>query len=58
MRERPRHRRRTSQQPWNRLALTAVGVIVVLALMSTRAHATGGGRIASACSDETVTVLA
>jgi hypothetical protein len=36
------------------LALVAVGVIVVLALVSTAAQATDRGRIATACSNETV----
>ncbi len=36
------------------LGLTAVALIMVLALTSTGAQATGGGRIATACSNETV----
>lgn len=38
-------------------ALTAVGATVVLALSTAGAWATGGGRIASACSNKTVTVF-
>ncbi len=57
MTERPPHGRRTSQQLWNRLALTVVALILVLALMSTGAQATSGGRIATACSNETVAVF-
>jgi hypothetical protein len=39
------------------LGLTTVAVIVVLAFTSAGAQATGGGRIAAACPNETVTVL-
>jgi hypothetical protein len=39
------------------LGFTTVAVMMVLALASTGAQATGGGRIAAACPNETVTVL-
>jgi hypothetical protein len=38
-------------------ALAAGGAIAVLALMSTGAQATGGGRTTAACSNETVSVF-
>jgi hypothetical protein len=42
------------QQMRTGLGLTTVALIMVLALTSTGAQATGGGRIASTCSNETV----
>jgi hypothetical protein len=54
MRKRLAHRSPTSRQLWTGLVLTAVGAALVLGLMSTGAQATGGGRIAAACSNETV----
>jgi hypothetical protein len=44
------------RQP-RRLGFIPVGIVVVLGLVSTGAQATGGGRIASSCPNETVTVL-
>ena len=37
-----------------RLGVISVGIIVALALLASGAQATGGGRVASACSNETV----
>ncbi|HVN41954.1 MAG TPA: hypothetical protein VMT50_04165 [Steroidobacteraceae bacterium] len=54
MSKRPPHPRGTAQQLRKALPLAAVGVIAVLALMSSGAQATGGARIAAACSNETV----
>jgi hypothetical protein len=45
---------RSAKQMWTGLGLTTVALIMVLALTSTGAQATGGGRIASTCSNETV----
>jgi Protein of unknown function (DUF4232) len=48
---------RPVQQMRTVLGLTTVALIMVLALASTGAQATGSARIASACPNETVTVL-
>jgi hypothetical protein len=40
-----------------KLGFIPVGIVVALALMSTGAQATGGGRIAAACSNQTVAVF-
>lgn len=57
MKKRPPHPRGITQLMPKGLALAAAGVIVVLTLTSTGAQATGGGRTAAACSNETVAVV-
>jgi hypothetical protein len=56
MSDRCTHPRRTGRFVGKAVATTAVGVIVI-ALMSTAAQATGAGSIATGCSNETVTAF-
>jgi hypothetical protein len=48
---------RPVQQMRTIFGLITVAVMIVLAVTRAGAQATGGGRIAAACSNETVTVL-
>jgi hypothetical protein len=40
-----------------KLGFIPVGIVVALAVLATGAHATGGGKIAAACSNQTVAVF-